>query len=125
MKYLTELQIKKYEDDGFLLLKKFFGKEEMEPVIKSINKFSELPYNFWEVGKEMAYYETSNENKNERILNRVEKAVDYHPVFGKSEKKWRIMKQAMKMKMNVYYAGLKNMLITIQNSKNWQILRKF
>ena len=54
MKYLTELQIKKYEDDGFLLLKKFFSEEEMEPTIKSINKFSELPSNFWEAGKEMA-----------------------------------------------------------------------
>ena len=72
MKYLPELQIKKYQDDGFLLLKKFFSKEEMEPIIKSINKFSEVPYNFWEVGKEMAYYETRNENENERILCRVE-----------------------------------------------------
>ena len=83
MKYLTELQIKKYQDDGFLLLKKFFSKEEMEPIIKSINKFSEVPYNFWEVGKEMAYYETSNEDENERILCRVEKYVDYHPEFQK------------------------------------------
>ena len=83
MKYLTELQIKKYQDDGFLLLKKFFSKEEMEPVIKSINKFSEVSYNFWEVGKEIVYYETSNENENERILCRVEKYVDYHPEFQK------------------------------------------
>ena len=83
MKYLTESQIKKFQDDGFLLLKKFFSEEEMEPIIKSIKKFSELPSNFWEAGKEMAYYETSNENKNERILNRVEKAVDYHPEFQK------------------------------------------
>ena len=83
MKYLTELQIKKYQNDGFLLLKKLFSKEEMEPIIKSINKFSEVPYNFWEVGKEMAYYETSNENENERILCRVEKYVDYHPEFQK------------------------------------------
>ena len=81
MKYLTELQIKKYEDDGFLLLKKFFSKEEMEPIIKSINKFSGLPYNSWEAGKEMAYYETSNEN--ERILCRIEKYVDFHPEFQK------------------------------------------
>ena len=83
MKYLTELQIKKYQNDGFLLLKKLFSKEEMEPIIKSINKFSEVPYNFWEVGKEMAYYETSNENESERILCRIEKYVDYHPEFQK------------------------------------------
>ena len=83
MKYLTELQIKKYENDGFLLLKKFFSKEEMEPIIKSINKFSGLSYNSWEAGKEMAYYETSNENENERILCRIEKYVDFHPEFQK------------------------------------------
>jgi len=85
MKYLSELQIKEYKNNGFLLLKKFFSKEEMEPIIKSINKFSELPYDFWEVGKEMAYYETSNENENENegILCRIEKYVDYHPEFQK------------------------------------------
>ena len=81
MKYLSKLQIKKYENDGFLLLKKFFSKDEMEPIIKSINKFSELSYDFWEIGKEMAYYETSNENEDERILCRIEKYVDYHPEF--------------------------------------------
>ena len=83
MKYLTELQVKKYENDGFLLLKNFFSKEEMEPIIKSINKFSKLSSGFWEVGKEMAYYETSNENENERILCRIEKYVDFHPEFQK------------------------------------------
>ena len=40
MKYLTESQIKKFQDDGFLLLKKFFSEEEMEPINKSIEKFS-------------------------------------------------------------------------------------
>ena len=83
MKHLTELQIEQYQNDGFLLLKKFFTKDEMEPVIESINKFSQVPYSFWEIGKEMAYYETSNENENERVLCRIEKYVDYHPEFQK------------------------------------------
>ena len=83
MKYLTESQIKNYNDDGFLLLKKFFSEEEMKQAIKSINKFSELSFDYWETGKEMAYYETSNENENERILCRIEKYVDYHPEFHK------------------------------------------
>lgn len=81
MKYLTEMQIKNYENDGFLLLKKFFSEEEMKPTINSINEFSEKTYNSWEIGKEMAYYETSNENENERILCRIEKYVDFHPEF--------------------------------------------
>ena len=83
MKYLTEHQIEKYQNDGFLLLKKFFTKEEMELINGKIVKFSKMEPNDWELGKEMAYYETSNENENERILSRIEKYVDYHPEFKK------------------------------------------
>ena len=39
--------------------------------------------NDWELGKEMAYYETSTENKNERILCRIERYVGYHSEFQK------------------------------------------
>ena len=83
MKYLTEHQIEKYQNDGFLLLKKFFTKEEMDLINGKIVKFSKMEPNDWELGKEMAYYETSNENENERILSRIEKYVDYHPEFKK------------------------------------------
>ena len=89
MKYLTEQQIKKYQKDGFLLLKKFFNKDELEPIFKSIEKFSRMKPNDWEPGKEMAYYETSN--KNERILCRVEKYVDYHQEFQKLANSDRIL----------------------------------
>ena len=60
--------MKNYENDGFLLLKKFFSEEEMKPTINSINEFSDKTYNSWEIGKEMAYYETSTTNENERIF---------------------------------------------------------
>ena len=83
MKYLTEQQVKKYQNDGFLLLKKLFSKEEMEPINKSIVKFSKMLPSNWEFGKEMAYYETNTENENERILCRIEKYVDYHSEFQK------------------------------------------
>lgn len=92
MKYLNEFQINQYNKDGFLLIKKLLSKEELEPAIKSINRFAELPYNFWEPGKEMAYYETSNENKDDRILCRVEKFVDYHPEFQKLAQSEKILK---------------------------------
>ena len=101
MKYLTEQQIKKYQNDGFLLLKNFFSKDEIEPIIKSIEKFSKMKPNDWEPGKEMAYYETStsigdytlNETstKNERILCRIEKYVDYHQEFQKLANSDRIL----------------------------------
>ena len=93
MKYLTEQQFDKYQNDGFLLLKNFFSKDELETIIKSIEKFSEMKPDDWEPGKEMAYYETStsigdyanNETsaKNERVLARMEKFVDYHEEFQK------------------------------------------
>ncbi|RZD38744.1 MAG: phytanoyl-CoA dioxygenase [Thaumarchaeota archaeon] len=83
MKYLTEHQIEKFQNDGFLLIKKFFSKDEMKIINEKILKFSKMKPNDWESGKEMAYYETSNNNDNERILSRVEKYVDYHPEFQK------------------------------------------
>jgi len=103
MKYLTEQQIKKYQNDGFLLLKKFFSKDEIEPNIKSIEKFSKMKPNNWEQGKEMAYYETSTsigdytmnetgtKNENKRILCRIEKYVDYHQEFQKLAYSGRIL----------------------------------
>ena len=83
MKCLTEQQVKKYQKDGFLLLKGIFSEEEMEPIIKTIKKFSSMEPNDWELGKEMAYYETNTENENERILCRIERYVDYHSEFQK------------------------------------------
>ena len=83
MKYLTEQQIKKYQNDGFLLLKNFFTKDELEQTNKTIEKFTKMKPNDWEPGKEMAYYETSTSNENERILSRIEKYVDYHQEFQK------------------------------------------
>ena len=83
MKSLTEEDIKKYQNDGFLLLKNLFNKEEMEPINKSIEKFSRMAPDSWELGKEMAYYETDTKNENERILCRIERYVDYHQEFKK------------------------------------------
>ena len=91
MKYLTEQQIKKYQNNGFLLLKQFFSKDELEPINKSIKKFSEMKPSDWEPGKEMAYYETSTKNENERILFRVEKYVEYHQEFQKLVNSDRIL----------------------------------
>ena len=36
MKYLTEQQVKKYQKDGFLLLKNVFSEEEMEHTVIGI-----------------------------------------------------------------------------------------
>ena len=96
MKSLTEQQVKKYQKDGFLLLKNVFSEEEMEPINKSIEKFSRMKPGDWELGKEMAYYETNSEN--ERILCRIEKYVDYHQEFKKianSEKILDILEDLM------------------------------
>lgn len=81
MKYLSEEQIKKFNDDGCLLIKNLFSKEEIEPLQNSIKKFSQMKSEDWEKGKEMPYYETSTTNNDDRILCRIEKYVDYHPEF--------------------------------------------
>ena len=102
MKYLTEQQIKKYQNDGFLLIKNFFSEDELETINKSIVKFSKNKPNDWELGKEMAYYETSStngelenetgtKNENKRILCRIEKYVDYHQEFQKLAYSGRIL----------------------------------
>ena len=83
MKYLTKQQVKKYQDDGVLLLKNFFSKEELESINKDIKNFSRMKPNDWNPGKEMAYYETNTTNENERILCRIEKFVDYNQEFQK------------------------------------------
>jgi len=81
MKYLTENQLKKFKEDGCLLVKNLFTNEEIEPLRNSIEKFSQMKPSDWKKGNEMAYYETNTKNNNERLLCRIEKYVDYHPEF--------------------------------------------
>jgi ectoine hydroxylase-related dioxygenase (phytanoyl-CoA dioxygenase family) len=81
MKYLNDEQKKKFDEDGFLLVKNLFRKEEISPLRESITKFSQKKSNDWKKGEEMAYYETNTEDNDERILCRIEKYVDYHPEF--------------------------------------------
>lgn len=81
MKFLSNKQLNDYEKNGFLLIRKFFTQNEMAGPIQSINNFSKYSIDSWELGKEMAYYETSTENQNIRILSRVEKFTDYHNEF--------------------------------------------
>ena len=81
MKYLNDEQKKKFDKDGFLLVKNLFSEEEISPLRESITKFSQKKSNDWKKGEEMAYYETNTEDSDERILCRIEKYVDYHPEF--------------------------------------------
>ena len=66
--------IKKYQNDGFLLLKKFFSKDELELINKSLEKFSRMKPGDWELGKEMAYYETSTSIGNYSASNKDRKS---------------------------------------------------
>lgn len=83
MKYLNGEQLRKFHEDGCLLVIKMFSKEEIKPLQKLIKKFSQMKPEDWKRGKEMAYYETNTENNNERILCRIEQYVDYYPEFKK------------------------------------------
>lgn len=75
--YLTKEDLSKFDKDGYLIIKGLFSENELQDAENKLNEFVKKKPEDWEDGKEMAYYE-SNVKNNERILARVEKAVDYH-----------------------------------------------
>lgn len=81
MQYLSEMDINRFKEDGFLLVKNFYSRDEISKVSDWINMYAKKKPEDWELGKEMAYYETSVFNKNERILSRIENFVEYHQGF--------------------------------------------
>ena len=80
MKYLTVQEIKKFNEDGFLVKKKFFNYDEITEIRNRVYEYAEKKPEDWEVGKEMGYYETSAIDQN-RILTRLENFVDYNEKF--------------------------------------------
>jgi len=100
MKYLTKAELEKFDKDGYLIIKGLFSENELHDAENRINEFAKKKPEDWEQGKEMAYYETNLRN-NERILARVEKAVDYHPEIRRiadSKKLMDCLKDLMKEK---------------------------
>ena len=77
---LSSEQLQGYEKDGFLILKKFYSKDEIQQIDKwtaEIASKSEQP------GKQMMYFEKSLKNPSTRILNRIENFSKFHKGFNK------------------------------------------
>ena len=85
---LNEKQVKKFKEDGFVLVRELFSKSE----IKKILKYTEELQTSTEVsGKEWKYFEKSEINKNEKVLARIENYCKYHEGFNDLCKNSRIM----------------------------------
>mgnify|MGYP001303058242 CR=1 FL=1 len=80
MNEISDDEKQEFHRNGFLLIKNCFSKQEIEEAIKKTEEFAKRQPKEWEMGKEMAYYETSQNNTN-RILMRVENYVDFHKIF--------------------------------------------
>ena len=59
MNYLSKEELSKFEKDGYLIIHDLFSEEELLQAEKTIEEFSEKKIEDWEIGKEMAYYETN------------------------------------------------------------------
>ena len=80
----------KFKKDGYLIVRNLFSENELQEAEKTINEFSEKKIEDWEIGKEMAYYETNLKN-NLRILTRVEKTIEYHNSVSKLANSKKLM----------------------------------
>ncbi len=79
---ISNLELNEYQQNGFVFKKNFFDNNEIFTIRKWVYDYAERKPEDWENGKEMAYYETSKNDKT-RILARIEKFVDYHEGFKK------------------------------------------
>ena len=83
MQNLTDQQIEEFYKEGFLLVKNCFSDVEIAEMMTIVKKFNAKKPDDWKKGEEMAYYETSKINSDDRILMRVENFVNYHQIFNK------------------------------------------
>ena len=77
---LTETQKKSFKESGYLKIKTFFNKEEIEQIknwVTELQSLKETP------GKWMMYFEQSKNKPSNRILNRIENFEPYHKGFKK------------------------------------------
>jgi len=76
---LSNKQIQNFKDDGFVVLRELYTKEEM----KEITAWTDEVTNYPEVpNKYMMYFEKSKIDENQRILSRMENFEPYHAGFS-------------------------------------------
>ena len=62
MNYLSKEELSKFKKDGYLIIHNIFSEDELLQAEKTIEGFSEKKIEDWEIGKEMAYYESNLKN---------------------------------------------------------------
>ena len=80
MSCISNEELKSFNKNGFLNKKNFVSKNEINQIRNWVYEYANKKPDDWEIGKEMAYYETSKIDGT-RILARIEKFVDYHEGF--------------------------------------------
>ena len=85
---LNEKQIKKFKDDGFVLIPGLFNSSEVNKILKYTEELQKGP----EIsGKEWKYFEESKINEKEKVLARIENFCKYHKGFHELCTRSRIM----------------------------------
>ena len=85
---LNEKQIKKFKDDGFVLIPGLFNSSEVNKILKYTEELQKSP----EIsGKEWKYFEESKINEKEKVLARIENFCKYHKGFHELCTRSRIM----------------------------------
>ena len=63
-----------------MIKRNFFDETKINQIRNWVYEYADKQVDDWEMGKEMAYYETSKKDGT-RILARIEKFIDYHNGF--------------------------------------------
>ncbi len=72
--YFSKEQLADYDKNGFLLVKGMYSSQEITHMISAVEELcSREP----EIGKQMAYFENSLKNPDEKVISRVEKFVEH------------------------------------------------
>ena len=75
---ISKEQLSRFQKDGYVKISSFYNQSEIEKIITwtdEVQNFKETP------GKWQMYFETSQDNQKNRILNRVENFEPYHLGF--------------------------------------------
>ena len=91
MEDIKDKELKSFHKNGFLIIKEFYDKNEIEKIRSWVYDYADKKPEEWESGKEMAYFETSK-NDGTRILARIENFSEHHEGFKNLMNSEKLMK---------------------------------
>ena len=76
---LSKSEINKFKNDGFVLIRELFSKNEVKTLIKYTEELQNSP----EIsGREWKFFEESKLNKKQKVLARIENFCKFHDGFN-------------------------------------------